>query len=175
MNLTEYQAAVTRTRATSDRQDTLKLALAGLCDELGEIAGPLKKSLWQGHALDRTHLQDEIGDVLWYLATLCNALGLSLETALEGNVAKLRKRYPDGFSCECSLHRSTEPEPEQQGASLRLKLWEVTNDALGLSLDTRFTSQDMTQLGVQLGRLIRVLARRHIHAIDETHVPTQEE
>jgi NTP pyrophosphatase (non-canonical NTP hydrolase) len=110
MNLSEYQVAITRTCATTDPQDTLKLALVGLFDELGEIAGPLKKYLWQGHDLDMAHLQEEVGDVLWYLATLCNALGLSLEEALAGNLQKLERRYPDGFSCAASLNRSTKED-----------------------------------------------------------------
>jgi NTP pyrophosphatase (non-canonical NTP hydrolase) len=70
MNLTEYQAAITRTYAITDPADLLKLALVGLFDQLGEVAGPLKKYLWQGHDLDIPHLQEEVGDVLWYLATL---------------------------------------------------------------------------------------------------------
>jgi NTP pyrophosphatase (non-canonical NTP hydrolase) len=91
---------------TSDLEDTIKLALIGLQDELGEIAGPIKKHLWHGHTLDTDHIQDEVGDLLWYLATLCNSLGISLEDALQGNVAKLQKRYPDGFSSEKSINRT---------------------------------------------------------------------
>jgi NTP pyrophosphatase (non-canonical NTP hydrolase) len=82
----------------------------GLQDELGEVAGPLKKYLWQGHDLDRAHLPEEVGDVLWYLATLCNALGIVLEEALAGNIAKLECRYPAGFSCAASRSR-WEEEP----------------------------------------------------------------
>ena len=42
MNLTEYQQAVARTCATQEagQAETLKLALVGLQDELGEVAGP---------------------------------------------------------------------------------------------------------------------------------------
>ncbi len=74
MNIADYQDAVQRTCVTTDRDDTIKLALIGLQGELGEIADPLKKHLWHGHEVDLAHLQDEIGDVMWYLATLCTAL-----------------------------------------------------------------------------------------------------
>ncbi len=108
MDLNEYQENVKRTCVTTDREDTIKLALVGLQDELGEIAGPLKKHLWHGHNLDVAHVQDEIGDLLWYLATLCHALSISLEDAIQGNIEKLNRRYPDGFSSERSLNRTTQ-------------------------------------------------------------------
>jgi NTP pyrophosphatase (non-canonical NTP hydrolase) len=193
MNLHEYQSAITRTCATTDAQDTLKLALVGLFDELGEIAGPLKKYLWQGHPLDIAHLQEEVGDVLWYLATLCNALGIALAEACEVNIEKLRRRYPDGFSAESSRTRSGEHEamthttaeatmcPPEAGdftltlSLLRVRLWEATNDALSFSWDAPLSSEAVTQLGVQLGRLMRVLARRHITPLDTTTLPPAKE
>jgi NTP pyrophosphatase (non-canonical NTP hydrolase) len=174
MNLHEYQAAITRTCATTDLQDTLKLALVGLFDELGEIAGPLKKYLWQGHDLDTAHLQEEVGDVLWYLATLCNALSLTLDAALAGNLAKLQKRYPDGFSVKHSRDRSrvTEAEAKPVRITLRLKLWEAANDAMFLSWDSApLTPEEITYLGEQLGALTRFLARRSISPLDDTSVP----
>ena len=184
MKLYEYQEAVQRTCATSDPHETIKLALVGLQDELGEIAGPLKKYLWHGHVdLDRAHLQDELGDVLWYLTTLCTALDISLEQVLAGNIEKLRQRYPDGFSCQRSLHRSEEQEAGE-GASLldtpaptrlRLKLWEATNEALDIPLRPSLEREDVTHLGLQLGCLLRVLARRFISPLDETTLPPPQE
>jgi NTP pyrophosphatase (non-canonical NTP hydrolase) len=105
VNLDQYQDEVVRTRATTDHNETIKMALIGLQDELGEIAGPLKKYLWHGHSLAGEHLLDEMGDVLWYLTTLCNEFNISLEDVLQNNVEKLRRRYPDGFSSERSINR----------------------------------------------------------------------
>ncbi len=108
MNMQEYQEAVGRTRVTIEHEETIKLALIGLQDELGEIAGPLKKYLWHGHSLPaRSDLKDEIGDLLWYLATLCNSLNIDLEQVMQRNIEKLRQRYPDGFSSERSMNRPT--------------------------------------------------------------------
>ncbi len=107
LTLSDYQQAVQRTCATTDEAETTKMALVGLSDELGEIAGPLKKYLWHGHTLNLSHLYDEIGDLMWYLATLCNAQGISLEEAIALNVEKLQKRYPDGFSSERSINRES--------------------------------------------------------------------
>jgi NTP pyrophosphatase (non-canonical NTP hydrolase) len=106
MDISEYQEATRRTCNLTEQAEMLKLALIGMQDELGEIAGPLKKYLWHGHELDHAHIQDEIGDLCWYLATLCNALDISLAEAFQGNIEKLWKRYPDGFSSERSRNRT---------------------------------------------------------------------
>lgn len=109
MNMQEYQEHVKRTCATTEHEETIKLALIGLQGELGEIAEPLKKYLWGGHALPaRSSLKDEIGDLLWYLATLCNTLNIDLEQVMQRNIEKLRQRYPDGFPFERSLNRAIE-------------------------------------------------------------------
>lgn len=107
MNLEEYQKEVKRTDLTNDKgvEESIKMALFGLQDELGEVAGPLKKWLWHGHDLDMHDIIDEMGDVFWYYAALANALGLSLNLILQKNVEKLQKRYPDGFSQEKSKNR----------------------------------------------------------------------
>jgi len=103
MHTDHYQDEATRTLPHLSTSETMKLCLIGLSDELGEVAGPLKKFLYHGHPLDTEHVADEIGDVLWYLANLCNALGISLNDAMERNVEKLAQRYPDGFSSEVVL------------------------------------------------------------------------
>jgi NTP pyrophosphatase (non-canonical NTP hydrolase) len=46
-----------------------------------------------------------LGDVLWYFVFLCETAGLTVEEVMEANVAKRRKRYPDGFSNERSRQR----------------------------------------------------------------------
>src|SRR5579884_3185966 len=106
MIIQEYQEAVKRTCAATSPNEVLMLALIGLCGELGELAEPVKKHLWGAFSLDRAHLQEEVGDLCWYLATLCNGLGISLAEALAQNLDKLQRRYPDGFSPERSRQRA---------------------------------------------------------------------
>jgi NTP pyrophosphatase (non-canonical NTP hydrolase) len=77
----------------------------GIAGEGGEIADYLKKVVFHGHPLDHAKLADELGDVLWYLAALASTTGLSLDAIAEGNIAKLRRRYPEGFSHSDSLRR----------------------------------------------------------------------
>lgn len=84
---------------------TLAVLALGVAGEAGEVADLVKKHVGHGHDLPTEKLVDELGDVLWYLTVLANALGVSLEAVAARNVAKLRRRYPDGFSSEASLAR----------------------------------------------------------------------
>ena len=78
---------------------------AGLCGEGGEIIDTLKKALYQGHELDKDNLAEEIGDVMFYLVNLATLLGFNIEDILQGNVDKLKKRYPNGFDADRSINR----------------------------------------------------------------------
>lgn len=85
--------------------DMLLNGILGLTGESGECSDMIKKHLYQGHSIDREHLVKELGDIAWYLAVSAKALGYDLESVLQMNVDKLKKRYPEGFSVERSLHR----------------------------------------------------------------------
>lgn len=77
----------------------------GLCGESGEVADLLKKHIFHGEDLNLDNLKKELGDVCWYIAMICNAAGLKLEDVMRGNIEKLKRRYPDGFSEEASKNR----------------------------------------------------------------------
>ena len=113
MNEQDYLAEVLRTYAGSnDPLDKLTLSALGLTGEAGEVADTIKKVLYQGHELDRAHLVQELGDVLWYVMLACNAVGCTLENVMQGNVAKLHARYPDGFDPLRSITRNHEQTPQ---------------------------------------------------------------
>ncbi len=105
MTINEYQEKALRT-ASGCRSDSLLLnGVMGLCGESGECIDIVKKTMFQGHTLDREHLAEELGDVAWYLAVTAEGLGYTLESILQRNVDKLAKRYPDGFETKRSVHR----------------------------------------------------------------------
>lgn len=105
MTLKEYQALARRTQNPNlSPRETLEHALWGLSAEVGEVCS-LHQKTHQGHAMDGAALRKEIGDVLWMIAELCDVYGYSMEGIAEENIAKLRKRYPTGFSAERSVHR----------------------------------------------------------------------
>ena len=106
MNFNEYQKAALRTAKEMDNCKQLMNAALGICGEGGEVADMVKKSAFQGHKLNVSHVAKELGDVLWYLAVGAKAIGYTLDDIGQMNLAKLEARYPNGFEVERSLHRT---------------------------------------------------------------------
>ena len=106
MTVNEYQRlAMTTLNPALDKKDVLINGVMGLCGESGEAIDIVKKWLAQGHELDKEKLAKELGDIAWYLAETATALDLSLEDVFEANIEKLKKRYPEGFDSQRSIHR----------------------------------------------------------------------
>ena len=81
-----------------------KHALHGMVGEIGELHS-LYQKMYQGHTFDEEHAKKELGDLLWFIAEYCTAKGWNLSDVMELNIEKLKKRFPDGFSTDKSLHR----------------------------------------------------------------------
>ena len=90
----------------------LLTAAVGLSAEGGEFMEIVKKMVFQGKPYNddnREHLIIELGDVMWYVMQACMALGVSLDEVVEGNVEKLKKRYPGGdFDVHYSENRAAD-------------------------------------------------------------------
>lgn len=117
MGFNEYQRAALRTANTdwktlsaSFAENPRNMAVAnwamGVAGEAGELCDYLKKCLFHGHQVDAEKVAKEAGDVLWYLAVLLEEYGLTLQEVAEKNEAKLRARYPEGFSALASVQRA---------------------------------------------------------------------
>ena len=106
LTVNAYQKLAMKTlNPALEKKDILINGVMGLCGESGEAIDIVKKWLAQGHELDREKLAKELGDIAWYLAETAYALDLSLEEILQGNIRKLKARYPEGFETERSVHR----------------------------------------------------------------------
>ncbi len=106
MTANEYQQlAMTTLNPELSERDMLINGVMGLCGESGEVIDLVKKHISHGHPLDEGKLAAELGDVMWYIAELATVLGITLEDIMTGNVEKLRRRYPDGFSTADSMVR----------------------------------------------------------------------
>ena len=105
----EYQKATGRTRrSTRDWNGMVSNFALGLCGESGEVADRIKKVVYHGHAADQEctdYVAKELGDILWYVASLAAMFGLDMGDIAAQNIEKLAKRYPEGFSSERSINR----------------------------------------------------------------------
>jgi len=92
--------------------ERLLTAGVGINAEGGEFLEIIKKMVFQGkpwNADNREHLIIELGDVMWYIAQATQALGVSMEQVLDGNIRKLSKRYPEGtFDAYYSENRAAD-------------------------------------------------------------------
>ena len=100
MTLNEYQAHALETAVYPEKYKVVYPAL-GLAGEAGETADKIKKVLRgdDGGVLTdekREAVAMEIGDVLWYCATLANDLGYDLDTIAHMNYLKLKSRQERG-------------------------------------------------------------------------------
>jgi len=74
MEIAEFQALMGRLYGEADTARGIPSTVAWLCEEVGELAQAVRK-----HQADQQ--LHELGDVLAWLASLANQLGLSLEDA----------------------------------------------------------------------------------------------
>lgn len=101
MELNEYQKGAQATAIYRERGlgglGRLHYVALGLNGESGELANDLKKVTRDMRGrLDsglRTKLQEELGDVLWYVAMFARELDTDLEDIAKGNLAKLAQRH----------------------------------------------------------------------------------
>jgi NTP pyrophosphatase (non-canonical NTP hydrolase) len=76
MQIHEFQQLMERLYGEADRARGMPATVAWLCEEVGELAQAVRK----GSPEQQLH---ELGDVLAWLASLANQLGLSLEDAAD--------------------------------------------------------------------------------------------
>lgn len=98
LSFSEYVEGVESTMGNHpSNRDALSNWALGLAGETGEVIELIKKYVHQKKPLRLDLLQEELGDVLWYLAAVAKSARLSLPVVATTNLLKLQKRYPDGW------------------------------------------------------------------------------
>ena len=99
MNMKDYQTQASKT-AIYPECDVITYPALGLVSEAGEVAGKVKKVLrdHSGQFLpeQREAIADEVGDCLWYIASLATDLGMGMEEIAQRNLDKLNSRMARG-------------------------------------------------------------------------------
>ena len=104
----QYQEDAGRTAGFSGIQSEERLlcGILALGGEVGELQNYVKKGIWHGHGVSPEFVIEELGDILWYIADVSSTMGVPLSEVASNNIAKLKERYPDGFSEEASINRT---------------------------------------------------------------------
>ena len=84
-------------------------AVTGINAEAGELGTALQSYFWYGKVF-LPNFKEELGDLMWYIAEACDAMGFSLQDVMEANIRKLKVRYPDKFTEERAGNRDLEAE-----------------------------------------------------------------
>lgn len=107
MTFEEYQAAIQKTKTystsismTDEEGNGTPLPWVypalGLSGEAGEILEKFKKIIrdqkGQIFPEDRENIKKELGDVLWYCASISDELGINLDDVAQANIDKLYDR-----------------------------------------------------------------------------------
>ena len=99
MELNEYQKRALET-ALYPKEVRILYPTLGLTGEAGEVADKVKKVIRDNDGdfsvERRLEIAKELGDVLWYISTLANDLGYTLEEIVELNNRKLSSRKERG-------------------------------------------------------------------------------
>lgn len=77
----------------------------GVAGEAGEILELAKKHSIYGKPLNRDNLVEELGDIEFYMEGLRQGVGITREECLAANIAKLTKRYSNGYSNAAAISR----------------------------------------------------------------------
>lgn len=105
MTFDEYQKQALKTDLSyQDRAEVMSVSfmdkVLGLVGESGEFADKIKKNIRDknGRISKEEHKQlvKELGDVMWYVATLAHYLKVPLSEVVDTNVAKLSSRAKRG-------------------------------------------------------------------------------
>lgn len=106
----DIEFLISRLRELAAQRNTnvaqLMTGSSGLSSEGGEVMEIVKKILYQGKPLDedtKFHIKRELGDIIFYWAMTCEAIGEDPYEVIEENIRKLKARYPGGeFSIQNS-------------------------------------------------------------------------
>jgi NTP pyrophosphatase (non-canonical NTP hydrolase) len=105
MDLRRYQLQSARTdqnpkrlQSNRDKRTPARhevIPILGLVGEVGGLASEYKKLLRDGatHRKFKDEIQEELGDILWYVANAATKFGLNLDSVARQNIAKTTSRY----------------------------------------------------------------------------------
>ncbi len=115
MDFGRYQRAAVKTAPRADSgQDAVIVPLLGLIGEVGSVATVYNKRLRDGagYQLAKQRIREELGEVLWHVATLADGFELDLEDVAAASLEKAKDRWRTTDENHVLLDEAA-PEAEQ--------------------------------------------------------------
>lgn len=135
MELNVYQQEAQKTDknpslSESDSSSALSVPFLGLAGEAGELLSEYKKYLRDGdsHRLFKDRVQEELGDLLWYIANLATKYRLSLSDIAQANLEKTQNRWGKGDTSQIVFDADF-PEGERLPRKMKVELKSVPIDS----------------------------------------------
>lgn len=100
MQFSQYQKETRETAIYPNKDNNYVYPTLGLSGETGEVSEKIKKIIRDKKGVvnneDRSAIEKELGDVLWYLSQLATELNIDLENVAQKNIKKLKSRLERG-------------------------------------------------------------------------------
>lgn len=117
MDFKQFQLNATSTDQRKNK-DGIKylIPLLGLVGEIGSVVSEYKKRIRDGNKYRdyKIKLEEEIGDVLWYIATICSDMDIDLEKCAIRNINKTKERWDHLESFERKTFYDSEFDEKEQ-------------------------------------------------------------
>lgn len=102
--------------------DTLH-GILGIVTEGVELIQAINKTIATKEEFDVVNMKEEIGDIMWYIALLCNTHNIDLKQVMQTNINKLKQRFPEKFTTDNANNRDLRAEREILESELN---WKIT-------------------------------------------------
>ncbi len=131
MNFNQYQDEANKTIQDyiDGKESNQVVPFLGLIGEAGSVITELKKNLRDGanYTNYKNKLQEELGDVLWYISTIATQNQIDLAEVAIGNLGKIKDRFDLEHSDKFIIYDAEYPEEEQFPREFEI-LFSVIND-----------------------------------------------
>jgi NTP pyrophosphatase (non-canonical NTP hydrolase) len=113
--LYQSQASKTIQDYITDKEVNNIVPFLGIIGEAGSVITELKKKLRDGNAYTNyeNKLKEELGDVLWYIATIATQNKLDLNEIAEKNIGKINDRFTAGDLTKFKIYDAHYPPKER--------------------------------------------------------------
>jgi NTP pyrophosphatase (non-canonical NTP hydrolase) len=105
MTFEEFMKTTPRTiKLLGDNEKDIQHSLYGMITELAEVIDLYKKNLAYGKNFSIEQLEDETGDLFYYLSSFLHAAKLDPSRVMQKNFEKLLVRFPEGFEANKAIN-----------------------------------------------------------------------